>query len=936
MAKRTALLLKNDGIAIILVLSVLAVVATIAAAFLITARLETMKTVNFVEGIRAEYIAEAGFAHAKSLLKEDKSSTVIDVDTETWRSAFTGAEVDNDGDGTTESKWIKLLNSSGEMYGRYAVTVTDEASRVNINSAGFHNEDELLVTEGYSTFEVSLSKLFSTLGLSQSTIMRDDILRYRYGGNFPGANDPNGDDNHNTMFLSHDGIDNDADGIVDEPGEGINEPLEFVKTLPFGDDRPFFSVFELKNIPSVVGEFDQIRSHVSAYSVDKNTDVSGVLRLDINQATALEFANVFASVGLTEGGGQLAVNMVDYRDMDYESTALAYNGKIYYGVEGIRINELFIDARTSYAASTLTNVTGPGGDWVVEGTHYKNPNPTLDEFGKGVWHFEGIKPGNYYLRLFGRGAGDFIGDVKIDGTTHASLEHGEMFVDVVTVGIDGRLDLSIYNKEIDKGAGFTTYFAKFHLIQSPDVEYIELMNITNKDVDISGWTIEGLRKKDLLATVPAGTIIQSFDYLVLAVDKDDLNTAVSANVRNNGIGLLDMWNGSLLSAAKVVQLEFSDAISREDDVVCNEPSLYDLAVFLKTSDGRTVDRVEYPDNVTAYMSIERGYPASVHDVDSDGLFDGWSYSNGFPLFSPVGTPTQTNNNLSISGHTIGGMNTEVIVKNGLFANVGEIVAVSALKDWTTISTGELMVFCDKLTTTSYRFEAEGHLVSGSGWHEESRSAPYTDWYASASSGDEGVWVFDSQDRFLDGTYVLTVVGQYGESLSFSVKKNDGTWTPVTPPLTPCPDNCLRFGVVTFGGSQPDALPSKRLEIKITNESSSGDCHFDAIVLSPLNRIDGRINVNTAAEAVLMALPGVTSGIAQDIINGRPYGVSYGIGELLMGNILGGTESKKKEVFRKICNLITVKSDVYEILVTAQTFRKEKRTAEKKLRVIVER
>lgn len=927
--------LSDDGVAIILVLSVLAVVATLAATFLVAARMETMKTRNFVESVRAEYIAEAGFAHAKGLLREDKASTSVDVNTETWRSAFTGSDIDNNEDGLPDAKWIDLVDADGTLYGRYAVTVSDEAGKININSAGYHNEDELLVTEGYSTFEVSLSKFFTVLGLPQATIMRDDIITYRYGGNNPGENDPNKDDNHNNVSLSHDGIDNDADGSIDEPDEGVNEPAEFVRDHPYGDDRPFFSIFELRNIPSVESEFSVLRPYVSAYSFDRNTDKDGTVRLDLNQATALEIMNCFAAANLSEDA-QLAVNIVDYRDADFESTALAYDGTVYYGVEGIRINELFIDARRNYTADTLTNATGPGGDWISAGTHYENSNPTMDEFGRGIWHFENIAPGSYYIRLFGTGSSTIVGDVKINGITHASLEHGEMFVDVVTVGADGRLSITVYNREIDKGAGFTTYFSRFHLIQSPDTEYIELINITRNDVDLSGWKVEGLREKDLIATIPAGTIIRSFDYLVLAVDKDDIGLNVPLNIRNNNISFLATWTGAPIDTDKVVQLDFTASISREDDILNNQPSLYDIAIILKTSDERIVDRVEYGDSTAANVALERGDPTATTDTNGNFIFDDFLYSSGFPFFSPTGTPSAQNNNLSVSGHLIGGNNSEVCVKNNMFANVGELVAVSDQHDWSSLSTAKLRQFCDLVTTNCYRLEAEGHVVSGGGWQEVSRASPHTDWYHSSTVGDQGVWVFDHEDRFLDGRYNLTVCGQYGEAFSVSVRKADGSWTAQTPPLTPGADGYVRFGIIDIGGGESYSLPSRRLEIRITNESVTGDCHFDAIFLSPLNRIAGRINVNTASMEVLMSLPGVTAVIAQSIIDNRPYGALNGIGDVLTGTILGATESKRKEVFRKICNLITVKSDVYEVVVRAQAFRNQKMTAEKRLRAIVER
>jgi len=930
--KRTA---HNRGVAIILVISVLAVLTSLAAAFLISARLETIKSLNFLEGIRAGYIAEGGLSHAKRLLKEDKQSTATDTLDETWRMAFDGSDVDNNEDSTAEAKWINLIDASGTMYGRYAVTVTDEASRININAAGFHNEQELKVTEGYSTFEVSLNKFFTFLGLASATTMRDDILQYRYGGNYPGSSVANTDDNENNIYFSNDGLDNDADGVIDEASEGVNEPHEFVSYYPYGDDRPFFSIFELQNIASVEPNFSDIRPFVTAYSFDHNTDKDNALRLGLNQATALELKNVFASAALS-GNEQLAVNIVDYRDSDNESSVLVAGTDTHYGVEAVRFNEIMINPKYGYSATTLTNPTGPGGDWSLAGDHYENSNPTVNEFGRGIWQFEGLRPGTYYLRVFGVAEGDIVGDVKVSGVTHSGMVHGEMYVDPVVVGGDGRLDLTMYNKEVDKGSNYTVYFKSFQLIESPDAEYIELINISNKDIDVSGWEVEGLRANDLIASVPSGTVIESFDYLVLAVDKDDTGVTVPLNLRSNGISLLNSWSGSTIDSDKVVQLSFSDTLSREDDVITDTPSVYDTILLLKASNGTIVDRVEYFENYYANVSFERGDPAATDDQDGDFIFDDWAVSYGFPFFLPVGTPTAQNDNLSISGHTIGGMNSEVIVKNGQFANVGEVASVSSGVNWQRITTTDLMQFCDKLTTDSYRLEAEEHLENGGGWQEVSRSSPYTNWFHSSSAGEMGTWKFTQDDRFLDGVYTLVIYGTYGEAFSISLKLSDESWSDFTPPLMPDVDNAVKYGIIDIGGSGTNALPSKTVEMRINNESSSDECHFDYIVLSPVNSVEGRININTAPAEVLQALPGVSNEIATAIIDNRPYGETYGIGDVLAGDVLGASESLKKEAFRNICNLVTVKSDVYEILITGQSFREGRRTGEKKLRVIVER
>lgn len=925
----------NDGIAIILVISILAVLTSLGAAFMYAARLEAIKTLHFREGMRAGYIAEAGLSHAKELLREDKLTTPIDTNTETWRAAFLGSDVDNDDDGVAEAKWIGLVDSDGELYGRYAVTVVDEAGRINVNSAGFHNENPLRITEGYSTFEVSLNKFFTAKGIGSAESLRDEILSYRYGGNYPGESLASIDDNLNNAYLAYDGLDNDADGLVDEALEGVNEPQEFVGFYPYGDDRPFYSIFELRNIAAIKPHFDEIKPYVSVHAFDHNVNKDGVLRIDVNQASVLEINNAFLSSGLTDSE-QWAVNVADYRDKDNESTFLFARGKSFYGVEGVRINELMIDPRYGYQATTLTNITGPGGDWGLSGEYYANSNPTVSTTGKGIWRFGGIRPGTYYLRMLGRSSGDIIGDVKVGLDTHASMSHGELFIHPVTVGVDGKLDITIYNKEIDKGETFTTYFKSFQLLEGPDAEYIELLNITNKDIDVSGWTVEGLRVNDLIATIPPGTVIKSFDYLVLAVDKDDLGVAVPVNIRNNDISLLHTWAGSLIDPDRVCQLSFDTGLSREDDILSNSPSAYGTVVRLRTSAGKMVDQVEYTENYFANVAFERGDPASVEDRDGDSLFDGWAVSDGFPLFAPIGTPTAENRNLSVSGHLIGGLHSEIRVKNGELASVGEVANVSKGDRWEHITTDDIMRFCDRMTTMSVHCEAEGHLGSGGGWSEMTRASPYSNWYFSSSQGDVGEWVFDWEDRLLNGVYCLTIFGAYEEAFAISVQKKDGSWTEFTPPLTPDITNGVRYGLIDIGGDDPEALPSKTVTLRLRNESASNECHFDYVVFSPINRVDGRINVNTASPEVLQAVPGVTSEVAEAIIAGRPYGALYGIGDILIGDTLGTSESAKKEIFQKLCNIIATKSDVFEILVTGQTFLKGKQVGEKKLRVVVER
>jgi len=856
---------------------------SLAVAFLVAARVETLKAYNFKESMKASSIADAGIEHAKALLREDKHMNKYDAYSESWSMAFVGNDLDQDGDGVHEAKWIDLLDTAGMRYGRYAVTVIDEASKLNINVAGFHNEDPLKVTEGWSTFEVSLNKGFSALGCTRPQQMRDALIAHRYGGNFPGVNDVLADDNNNNVVLSNDGIDNDADGDVDEPMEGINEPLEFDPVYTLGDDEPYLTPYDARRIGVVKSEFKKIENYITAYSSDKNINRAGMLRTDLNQTTAIELYNLFQKAGVGNAE-QIAANIIDYRDSDSIQSLIVSQNGTYYGVEGIRINELMVKPVYTLLATDHTNTTGPGGMWTLNGDHYENHTPDLGTLG-GIWWFEGIRPGTYYLKLFGTANGQTIGDVKVDGTTQSGMQHGEIFITPVVVADDGRIKITIANAEITI-PGFTTYFYKFELLEQPDCEYIELINITDKPVDVGGWTIQGLRNNDLVATIPSGTMIESFDYLVLAVDKNDNEMTVAPNLRGNNISMENTWGGSSYDSDKVVQLLFSDQLSRTDDVLNDYPTANNIELMLKTTEGDIVDRVKYTEAQAFFnRASERDDPCSSASSGSSKVFDQWNFSEGFAGFLPQGTPTAKNENINVVGHVFGGINSDVRLKNGLFATIGELVDVAAGGSWERISLATLEKTIDDLVISALRIEAEKHGIEGqlAMWQETTRTTPLTNWYVSTVTGDEGVWHFERRDGVRNGLYNLNVYGNRNEALSIAIRRNDGSWTDFSPPIIPDSNNSIRYGLVDIGGASADATAENSLDIKIRNESETGSAAFDYIVLSPTVETSGRININTAPPSVLQALPGVTATVANNIClsEEKPFGDQFGLGDILL-------------------------------------------------------
>jgi hypothetical protein len=99
--------------------------------------------------------------------------------------------------------------------------------------------------------------------------------------------------------------------------------------------------------------------------------------------------------------------------------------------------------------------------------------------------------------------------------------------------------------------------------------------------------------------------------------------------------------------------------------------------------------------------------------------------------------------------------------------------------------------------------------------------------------------------------------------------------------------------------------------------SSGFAWFDYAYLAPGHTF-GKINVNTASPRVLQALQGVSKEIAENIVAGkdansrpclRPY---KNIGDVL--DVKGMTPN----IFSRICNLITTRSDQYRVHVIAES------------------
>lgn len=1044
----------NKGVALILVVSILTVIAITVVSFIFTMRLESRAAANYLWQQKTKYIAEAGIIHAQAVLREDKDINFIDSLEDSWHTTFAGDDVDNNGDGTNDSAWIEVFSKEG-VVGRYAILVEDESSKININTAGYHNESQIKAIHGATPFEVSLSDFFSSKGVSSS--LAEKVIASRYGAD--GAPGVKGvDDNQNKELLGSDVTDNDGDGDIDEIGEGIDEPSEFSIEFPRGDDMPFVTPDEIKRVSGISdADYEAIKNEITTYSQTPSVNRDNELQWDVANVDAEQVLDVFLRSGIVDPW-QKAVNLVDYTDSNFAQSVVLksssafhvedqgpngdwrwvgdhYESKTYGGIKGIwtwsrldageyflimhgnssgqNIGDVTIGALTQvsvvsgesfnlFPSGTVTiedlgegkgsitlaiqnnkplgttcylkyielisaegKILGvtqemrgaegirinelmvkpvielpvfesqtPGGDWIWEGSYHKNPSAVSGAAGEGRWIWQDIPDGEYYLTLYGVEDGQVIGDVYAEGALQELMRSGDRFTERDTVTVSaGLLRIDIQNNTTG-----VCYFERAELSQQPDAEYIELVNVTPRDVSLSGWSLEVSGTDGWPGSIPLGTEIKAYGYLVLAIDKDDSTSGLSGN----NISFEDVWGG-----LDSVQLDFMRSVTTYSDMIDNAPLNGVGEIILRDERGDIVDIQAYSsEELISYKALEKGAPTA-------------SGNTWYPSLDLSGaTPADKNNNTGMIKEIKNGKEVfydieEATIKNQPLANIGEIVYVCNGVAWGTMGMDDIIALADRLTVYSLKLEAEEHEAEEEEafgwssfeektWVEQARATPNTTWFISSNKDDVGTWIWDKKDAIANGVYSLYIYGERDEAISISLHLSDGSWTPFTPALTPRVTNCVNYGRIEIGMGNAISLPKNELEIQIKNASESGTAHFDYVRLAPLPYVYGKININTASSAVLTSLPRIDNDTAERIIEYRPLGnlenKRRGIGDLLYGKILDKKQdiTNKLDKFIAISNLVTVRSNVYQIIATGQVLRNGQVMSEKRIRAVIHR
>ncbi|RLD11945.1 MAG: hypothetical protein DRI44_02435 [Chlamydiae bacterium] len=398
---------QRRGIALVAILAVLTVLGIMASAFIIQMRMENKTAETFVLKSETDMLMLAATEHAKAQIYNDSiTSPGLDSASESWSSAFTttskgsgkainlsGLPADNN---SINSRWFYVRDKTGAIVGRYAISIEDEAGKINVNAASSLNNSTQ--NQGINTSEIIISD-GKKRGIPIGIKSVKKIIAYRYGRDkAPGQR--NIDDNANNVSLMYDGIDNDGDGVIDESDEGIDEPEEYNRYTPYWDDRAFSSVNDIADIcgiKSIKGK-SLLKRYCTIYSDTRDTywdDEKAKMQLpiNVNVSTTRQIHKVLKrgnSQHPFEGSSRnlriLAANISDYRDENQVLTTIGSD----YGIESICFNEIMAMNGNFTLESDYEGWAPRLGYWY---NHYSETQPNYKYNFRSSWSIKNVSKG---------------------------------------------------------------------------------------------------------------------------------------------------------------------------------------------------------------------------------------------------------------------------------------------------------------------------------------------------------------------------------------------------------------------------------------------------------------------------------------------------------------------------------------------------------------
>ncbi len=224
------------GLSLISTLWLVTILSVLATQFLYSIRLEQRAQANFADRIKFHYAAKAGFERAVVMLRGD--STPYDSLGESWADGIN----EQIGDGTTVEPPLT-----------YRVKITDEGTKININTADASMIQGLLDLIGYQDAEITEQPLAQAIEQERPYRTVRDLARVQ---------------GMTSDLLYGPGMAGDPNATATTGGGVASDGTETQQGMP--------------------GLIDL----VTVYSIDKNTDASGNARVNINNADGQQLTQI--------------------------------------------------------------------------------------------------------------------------------------------------------------------------------------------------------------------------------------------------------------------------------------------------------------------------------------------------------------------------------------------------------------------------------------------------------------------------------------------------------------------------------------------------------------------------------------------------------------------------------------------------------------------
>ena len=268
---------EQSGLSLVSTLWILTILSILAAQLLYSIHIEQRTQRNFLDRGKYHYAAKAGFEWTLAVMRTDQ--TPFDSLGESWAAPITGQLEDG----------VQIGN-----FLNYSVTVTDEASRVNINVADVGLISNLLAQVGASPDDAQTEELANAIVEGQPYRTVRDLAR--------------------------------VEGMTSELLYGTQQMAAFTQAVANPQSTAASTVPELSTASLGSQQNAAVDTHpglvdlATIYSIDASTDPNGQALVNVNTADADQLTQIETQSG--QGGGQSvfsqaeAESLIQQREFD--------------------------------------------------------------------------------------------------------------------------------------------------------------------------------------------------------------------------------------------------------------------------------------------------------------------------------------------------------------------------------------------------------------------------------------------------------------------------------------------------------------------------------------------------------------------------------------------------------------------------------------------